>query len=199
MDPTSASSGAEALVALDQAHRGGAPIDIVLLDCHMPEMDGFELAERIRSDARFEELVLVALTAAGRAGDGARCEELGISSYLLKPLAPAELRDALRMTLAKEPSTEEKGELVTRHSLREARLALHILLAEDNRVNQQLAIHMLERLGHEVRLATTGVEVIEAWEDETFDLILMDVQMPEMDGFEFRIRFTQQSFPDANR
>ena len=184
MDVATASSGAEALAALAEAHRDGAPIDLALLDCHMPEMGGFELAEKIRSDKRFQSPVMVAFTAAGRPGDGARCEELGISSYLLKPLAPAELRDALRMTLAKASSLEKTGELVTRHSLREARLALRILLAEDNRVNQQLAMHMLERFGYEVHLATTGVEVIEAWENETFDLILMDVQMPELDGME---------------
>ena len=87
------------------------------------------------------------------------------------------------MTLVRDADTDTKGALVTRHSLREARLNLNILLAEDNRVNQQLALHILDRFGHKVRLVTTGVEVVEAWEGETFDVILMDIQMPVMDGY----------------
>jgi len=184
MEVTSAASGREALEILDTAYGSGQPIQLALLDCHMPEMSGFELAEKIRADPRFKDLVMVAFTAAGRPGDGARCEELGISSYLLKPLAPAELRDALLLTLEKGQDAKDRGELVTRHSLREARLSLNVLLAEDNRVNQQLAIHMLERFGHKMKLAATGKEVVALWEQEDFDVILMDIQMPEMDGIE---------------
>jgi two-component system, sensor histidine kinase and response regulator len=184
MEVTAASSGSEALQALDRAYREGAPIDLALLDCHMPEMSGFELAERIRADKRFHDLVVVALTAEGRPGDGTRCEELGIASYLLKPLAPAELRDALLLTLEKGAGARKRGELVTRHSLREARLSLNILLAEDNRVNQRLATHLLERFGHKVHLATTGKKVLQALEKDHFDVILMDIQMPDMDGVE---------------
>ncbi|MCH7992256.1 MAG: response regulator, partial [Gemmatimonadetes bacterium] len=184
MEVTAASSGAEALQALDAAYRDGKPIDLALLDCHMPEMSGFELAEKIRADTRFRNLVMVAFTAAGRPGDGARCEELGIASYLLQPLAPAELRDALLLTLGMKHSADPQGKLITRHSLREARLSLNVLLAEDNRVNQQLAIHMLRRFGHKIQLATTGREALELWEKDRFDVILMDIQMPEMDGVE---------------
>ena len=201
MDALTASSAVEALEALDEAHRGGAPVDLALLDCQMPDMGGFELAERIRADGRYGDLVLVAFTAAGRPGDGARCEELGIASYLLKPLAPAELRDALLLTLARDPARGRKRELVTRHSLREARSRLRVLLAEDNLVNQQLATHLLQRFGHRARLAVNGREAVEAWEVEPFDVVLMDVQMPGMDGVEAtqRIRAREAERADGRR
>jgi two-component system sensor histidine kinase/response regulator len=185
MEVVAADSGRSALEALDAAYGKSEPIQLALIDCHMPGMSGFELAEKIRADERFRDLVMVAFTAAGRPGDGARCEEFGIASYLLKPLAPAELRDALLLTLEKGKDAKDRGELVTRHSLREARLNLNVLLAEDNRVNQQLAIHMLERFGHSMKLAATGKEAVGLWEqEEHFDVILMDIQMPDMDGIE---------------
>jgi CheY-like chemotaxis protein len=182
MQPDRALSGPDALDVLDRAYRGGHPIDVALLDCQMPEMDGFELAARIREDVRFTELLIVVITAAGRPGDGARCQELGIASYLLKPLAPWELRDALLLSLAPGAGPAQPRQLVTRHSLREGRTRLRVLLAEDNEVNQQLAMHMLTRFGHTVRLARTGIEALEALETEQFDVVLMDIQMPEMDG-----------------
>jgi CheY-like chemotaxis protein len=182
MEVDRAISGPDALDVLDRAYRGGHPIDVALLDCQMPEMDGFELAARIREDVRFTELLIVVITAAGRPGDGVRCQELGIASYLLKPLAPWELRDALLLSLAPEAGPAQPRQLVTRHSLREGRTRLRVLLAEDNEVNQQLAMHMLTRFGHTVRLARTGIEALEALESEQFDVVLMDIQMPEMDG-----------------
>jgi len=185
METSVANSGTEALRLLEEAYDAGAPVDLALIDCHMPGMGGFELAEHIRNDERFRDVVMVAFTAAGQPGDGARCAELGIASYLLKPLAPAELRDALLLTLATGRVDVDEQRLVTRHSLREARLSLNVLLAEDNRVNQQLATHILERFGHDVTLATTGAEVLALTEaDQHFDVILMDIQMPEMDGIE---------------
>ena len=159
-------------------------MDMAVLDVHMPEMDGFELAKQIREDDRFGDLVLVTITSAGRPGDGALCETLGISSYLLKPITPTELRDAIQLTLAREDETPTEARLVTRHSLREAWEPLRVLLAEDDRVNQTLAVHILERLGHTVQVAGTGQEVLDALEESGFDMILMDIQMPEMDGLE---------------
>ena len=147
-------------------------------------MDGFEVARNIREDARFNELVIVTITSAGRPGDGALCEQLGISSYLLKPITPTELRDAIQLTLAQDRQPPHEPQLVTRHSLREAWESLRVLLAEDNEVNHRLATAILERLGHRVTHAKTGREVIDLWEREAFDLILMDIQMPEMGGVE---------------
>jgi len=184
MRPTCVSSGAEALTALDAAHARREPFQMAILDVHMPVMDGFELARRIRADERFDDLVLVTITSAGRPGDGALCEQLGISSYLLKPITPTELRDAIQLTLAREHEAPSPAKLVTRHSLREAWESLHVLLAEDNQVNQKLAVAVLERLGHNVQVAKNGREALEMLEKFSFDLVLMDVQMPEMGGVE---------------
>ncbi len=184
MDVRVASSGPEAITLLEEAHAAGEPFQMALLDSHMPEMSGFELAESIRGDDRYADLIMVVVTAAGQPGDGARCEELGIASYLLRPLAPAELRDAILLTLEKSESREAPRDLVTRHSLREARQRLHVLLAEDNRVNQRLATHLLERFGHTFDLASTGREAVDAAVRGRYDAILMDIQMPEMDGIE---------------
>jgi len=184
METVSVASGPEALELLDGSQRAGEPLDLVVLDVHMPDMDGFEVARRIRGDDRFDSLVLVMITSAGRPGDGALCEQLGVSSYLLKPITPTELRDAIQLTLAQGASTQREPQLVTRHSLREAWQSLRVLLAEDNPVNQRLATHILQKLGHEVTHAVTGREVLDLLGMETFDLILMDIQMPELGGLE---------------
>ncbi len=184
MQPLTVASGAEALDKLDACLKAGEPIQLAVLDVHMPGMDGFQLAERIRGDHRFDDLVLVTITSAGRPGDGSLCEKLGIASYLLKPITPTELRDAIQLTLARGQDAPSEKSLVTRHSLREAWEGLRVLLAEDNQVNQRLAVHILERLGHTVSLATNGREVLELLESSPFDLVLMDIQMPEMGGVE---------------
>ena len=184
MQPISVSTGEEALAALAAAHAAGRPLQLAILDVHMPGMDGFEVARRIREDDRFDELVLLTITSAGRPGDGALCERLRISSYLLKPITPTELRDAIQLTLARDGDAPGEAALVTRHSLREAWGSLRVLLAEDNQVNQRLAVHLLERLGHKVQVAKNGVEAVRLFEQGSFDLVLMDIQMPEMDGEE---------------
>ena len=184
IDAVCVASGVQALSTLAEARVTGQPFQMTILDVHMPVMDGFELARRIRGDPRFDDLVLVTITSAGRPGDGALCEELGIASYLLKPITPTELRDAIQLTMARDHSTPGEAELVTRHSLREAWHSLRVLLAEDNTVNQKLAVHVLGKLGHTVQLAANGREALALLEEAEFDLVLMDIQMPEMGGIE---------------
>jgi CheY-like chemotaxis protein len=153
---------------------------------HMPGMDGFALVERIRERPELSTATIMMLTSAGHRGDAARCHELGVSAYLLKPIRQSELREAVARVLG---AREQQGAipLITRFSLHDARepsASLRILLAEDNVVNQRLASRLLEKRGHSVVLAGNGREALEALEKESFDLVLMDVQMPEMDGME---------------
>ncbi|MGD8281515.1 MAG: response regulator, partial [Gemmatimonadota bacterium] len=192
----SVTSGQEALDALDRAHRSGQPYDMAILDVLMPGMDGFQLAENIRAEARFDDLVLITLTSAGRPGDGALCQQLRIGSYLLKPITPTELRDAILLTVARGRDAPAEG-VVTRHSLREAWQSLRVLLVEDNRVNQRLAHAILERLGHEVTLASNGREALEVIESGEYDLVLMDIQMPEMGGVEATRRIREREARDG--
>jgi len=182
MEPTLTSSGAEALGTLARARETNESFRLVLTDAEMPGMDGFELADEIRRNPGLAEASIMMLTSAGQRGDAARCREVGLEGYLTKPVGQSELRDAiLRVTGSKRGAA--KPALVTRHSLREEK-RLRILLAEDNLVNQKLAARLLEKHGHHVTIAGNGREALEHLEEQGFDLILMDIQMPEMDGFE---------------
>jgi len=174
--------GSPALSALQAARKTGQPYSLVLLDGQMPEMDGFTLAGKMQDDPGLAGGSIMMLTSAGQLGDGARCRELGISAYLSKPIRQRELFEAISCVVKNAPY--EKAPLVTRHTLREDRQRLRILLAEDNPINQKLAIRLLEKRGHSVREVLTGREAVQAIETESFDLVLMDIQMPEMNGFE---------------
>ena len=183
MKPTQAEDGSRALRTLAQAREASEPFTLVLTDAAMPEMDGFQLAGEIRKNPQLSGTTILMLTSAGQRGDAARCRELGLEGYLTKPVSQSELLDAvLRVAGSKRPAA--KPVLVTRHSLREEGRSLRILLAEDNAVNQLLASRLLEKQGHHVVTAGNGRAVLERLEKATFDLILMDIQMPEMDGFE---------------
>ncbi len=183
MKPTVVDSGRAALAAMEVAYNVGRPFKLVLTDCMMPEMDGFQLTERINQDPRLKTATIIMLTSAGERGDASRCVNLGISAYLLKPIKQSELFFTVSKVLQGPPSPETQS-LITRHSIRESRRRLRILLAEDNPVNQKVAARMLERMGHTVSIAENGTEVLGALEKQSFDLILMDIQMPEVDGFE---------------
>jgi len=174
---TVAGDGRKALAALANEH-----FDVVLMDVQMPEMDGFTLAERIKKDPELAGANIMMLTSAGQAGDAARCRELGISAYLVKPIRQRELLEGICNVL--NLSSQKQAPLVTHHSLREARNRSRVLLVEDNAVNQMLAVRLLEKRGYTVSVAGDGRKALAALANEHFDVVLMDVQMPEMDGFE---------------
>ncbi len=182
MKPTAVEGGRAALQALEVAKSTGRPFPLILLDGQMPEMDGFALAERIKKDPELVGATVMMLTSVGHLGDAARCRELGISAYLVKPIRQGELLEAICNVL--NLTTQKKVPLVTRHTLREARSRPRVLLAEDNAVNQMLALRLLEKRGYIVSVAGDGRQALAALEKEDFDIVLTDVQMPEMDGFE---------------
>ena len=187
MRPTLADGGQQATEFLELAKVQGAMFRLVLLDAQMADMDGFTLAERIQRDPQLAGVIVVMLTSAGLRGDGARCRELGIRAYLSKPIKQSDLLETIKRLLGPQNQTEECTPLVTVHSLHEARKPLTILLAEDNEVNQKLAVRLLEKRGHAVVAADTGKAALEALAKQSFDLVLMDIQMPEMDGLEATI------------
>ena len=181
MQPEPADSAAEALGKLELAMDKGALFRLIILDACMPDVDGFEFAEKVLGDERFAGIEIMMLTSSGAPGDAAKCRELGISSYFTKPVPQTDLWDAVRAVVGTPAAGRSK--LVTQHSLREARRQRRVLLAEDNPVNRKLAQTLLEKRGHDVVTADNGQQVIDILEaDGPFDVILMDVQMPVMDG-----------------
>ncbi len=184
MQPTTVASGAEALQTLKRAKRTGTPFAVVLLDADMPEFDGFALAERIKQSPDSAQATVMMVTSGGERGDAARCHELGIAAYLTKPITQTELREAILMALRRPPARAAHTPVVTRHVLRTSRAQLRILLAEDNPINQTLAVRLLEKLGHRVVVVEDGQAALDMLAQRPFDLVLMDVQMPGMDGLE---------------
>jgi CheY-like chemotaxis protein len=181
-----AESGAAALALVREQADAGRPVTLLVTDGHMPEMDGFALAAQVQADPKLAGIAIVMLTSGGQRGDGARCRELGISSYLTKPVSQSELREVIFMLLERKAGGIPGGGLITRHVIHEKKAAssLKILLAEDNPVNQTILVKMLEKRGHETTVAQNGLEAVAALQAGTFDLLLMDIQMPLMDGFE---------------
>ncbi len=197
MIPTVADSGERALVELERAAQSGFPYQVALLDLQMPGMDGFALAEKLRQHPEHVCATVMMLTSDGQRGDAARCRELGIASYLMKPISQFELLDAIMAALG-EPNQQPQA-LITRHSLRETRRKLNLLLAEDNVVNQTLATRLLEKLGHKVTLGKNGLEAVAHWQKGQFDAILMDVDMPEMNGYEATERIRELEATSGRR
>ena len=179
-----ASTAADGLVALRGAVTKKARYDLAILDVQMPDMDGFQLATAVRGEKAIARTNLLMLTSAGQRGDGERCRELGIRGYLTKPISRSDLLEALGTVLAGSPEEAGTPEVVTRHTIAESRRSLRVLLAEDNPVNQQVAVAMLVKRGHEVHVSSNGREAADAVRARDYDVVLMDIQMPEMDGFE---------------
>lgn len=184
--PLCVTGGREALRALTEAATRGESFSLVLLDGMMPEMDGFEVARRIRDNPDLAGATVLMLSSADRPGDDALCRKLGLTGYLTKPVLQAELLKALLAGLgqARTSPTSPPPVAPAPDSTVPLRSGLHVLLAEDNQVNQKLVSRLLEKEGHRVYLAGNGLEAVQKVQSEAFDLILMDVQMPGLDGLE---------------
>ena len=180
--PTAVADGHEALERMKRAFDSGKPFRLLLLDLQMPGMDGFEIAKKVKESPFGAAVKIILATSLGQKGDAARCKALDISGYLLKPVKQSELLDAILMVLG-HPG-KEKTPVITRYTIQETRRKLNILVVEDNPINQKLAVELLKSRNHRVVLASNGIEALDAIAGENFDLILMDVQMPEMDGLE---------------
>ena len=177
-----AEGGPAALAGLDEAQAVGRPFDLTLLDIMMPEMDGLSLAERIRKRTEWAGLPLVFLSSTADPKKRSRARELGRAAFINKPVRPSELLEAMATVLSRP--REARVEPAEKPTLGRAEKRLRILLAEDNPVNQKLAATLLTKRGHEVAVAENGREAVEAFGRGGFDTILMDVEMPEMDGLE---------------
>ncbi len=180
--PTIAVDGKAAIALFNRAVGAGTPYRLILLDMQMPDLDGFDVAKIIKAAPSGKDVKIIMLSSTGQRGDAHRCKEVGISGYLSKPIKQLDLFDAIMMTMGL--SSEEVPTVITCHNICEARESFNILLAEDNLINQTLAIKLLETRGHRVALASNGIEAVEAFKKGDFDLVLMDIQMPKMDGFE---------------
>ena len=179
--------GESALRELMDAALRGEPWNVALLDMHMPEMDGAELGRRIKETPEIRDTRLIMLTSFGERGDGTRFLDIGFAGYLTKPLRQSHLRECLSLVIAgkRTEGIQEVSGLVTRHTLSELhRGQVRLLLAEDNPTNQIVALSILRKLGLRADVAANGREVLEALRRIPYDLVLMDCQMPEMDGFE---------------
>ena len=186
-------SGAKGLALLRQAATSDSPYDLAILDMKMPEMDGLSLARAIKEESALAAVRLVLLTSFGQRGHGAEASRIGISAYLTKPVDEADLYDCLVEVLG-ETRLRRPPHLVTRHSLREARspISARILVAEDNEVNQKVAVRILEKLGYGVEVADNGKDALEACARGRYDAVLMDGQMPGMDGYEATRRIRER-------
>jgi len=188
IEPTMADSADEALALLKQAYADGRPFEAALLDHQMPNCDGAELGRIIVADESLKSTRLILLTSSGQRGEAHQFADIGFAGYLLKPVALRDLTECLILVLAK-PAQEwhmKSQPIVTRHALRahRGRGKYRILVAEDNPVNQKLALRLLEKFGYRADLVGDGAQAVTVWQASHYDLVLMDCQMPVLDGYE---------------
>jgi two-component system sensor histidine kinase/response regulator len=179
--PTLAESGIVALQLLKQDQGAFA---MILTDRNMLNIDGFRFVEQLRQSPELAgKAKAIVLRSTGQPGESVRCQQLGVDAYLTKPVSQAELFEAISRVRGESPSQSDSPEPIKRHTVRKA-MKLRVLLVEDNAINQKIACRFLEKEGHYVTLASHGRQALAILERRNFDVVLMDVQMPEMDGFE---------------
>jgi signal transduction histidine kinase/CheY-like chemotaxis protein len=184
MKPVEKASGQEALATLEQSRGEGTLYPLVIIDRNMPGMDGFAVVERIRHDPKLADAIIMMLSSSGKQEDIRRCKELGVAAYLTKPVQQSALLDAIVTAMDGTPAAAIAQPRAAQSASHPVRGAVRVLLADDNAVNRKLALRILEKRQCVVETAGSGRDVLRAWSQQAFDIILMDVQMPEMDGLE---------------
>jgi signal transduction histidine kinase/DNA-binding response OmpR family regulator len=190
MKPQMCDTGESGLAELLRAASGGSPYLLLLLDEQMPGMDGMEVLDRIRRNPALQPAVIMMLTASDQVKSAARCRQLGAETYLIKPISPSDLLASIRLATGVRAPASTVNLPVP--GISSSSLSLRILLAEDNKVNQRVAMTMLGKMGHQIKLATNGLEALEQWRQNDFDLILMDVQMPVMTGLQATMQIRRE-------
>ena len=188
MNPHTCDSGESGLAELSRAASEGSPYRLLLLDERMPGMDGIEVLGRIRRNPVLESVVIMMLTSCDLVESAALCRRMGVETYLIKPISSSNLLGSIRLAIG----VHIPASSVTPAGVSPSSRSLRILLAEDNLVNQRVAMTMLGKMGHRITLATNGLEALEQWRQSDFDLILMDVQMPEMTGLQATMQIRRE-------
>jgi signal transduction histidine kinase/CheY-like chemotaxis protein len=188
MKPHACDSGESGLAELSRAASAGNPYRLVLLDEQMPGMDGMEVLDRLARNPILHNGVVMMLSSSDQVQSAARCRQMGVQTYLVKPISPSDLLEAIRLAIGLHTLASPLPEVAISASSR----SLNILLAEDNQVNQRVAMTMLSKMGHRITLATNGLEALEQWRQSDFELIFMDVQMPEMTGLQAAAQIRQE-------
>jgi two-component system sensor histidine kinase/response regulator len=196
MKPHMCDSGESGLAELSRAASEGNPYRLLLLDEQMPGMDGMEVLDRIRRNPALKSVVIMMLTSCDQVRSAARCRQMGVETYLIKPISAADLLGSIRLAIGVH--TPASTVTLPDAGISASPLSLRILLAEDNLVNQRVAMTMLGKMGHRTTLATNGREALEQWRQSDFDLILMDVQMPEMTGLQATMQIRREEAVGAH-
>ena len=203
MVPIVVESASRGMDALELSLDGNEPIGIVLSDVNMPEVDGFSFAEKIKGHSGLSAIPIILLTSANRPGDAKRCRELGIDAHLIKPAKQSLLFDSIATSVGAREVAATSVERIdigkTGEPPAEPSGKLCVLLAEDNETNQKFAVRALTKAGHSVQIANNGQEAVDAWSDGGHDIILMDIQMPEMDGYEATSQIRRHEESAAHR
>jgi signal transduction histidine kinase/CheY-like chemotaxis protein len=186
--PTVVSLGKEGLEELNKAHEQGRPFDVAIIDMMMPEMDGKQLARLIRENKKLDHTRIIMLTSAAGQGDGAQMREIGINGYFNKPIKQSDLYDAIISVLGVQKIQDKNHpvkKMINRHTVKEfKKRKIKILVAEDNIINQKVAIRLINKFGYSADIVDTGKKAVNALKQGSYDLVFMDCQMPEMDGYE---------------